>query len=198
MPNLSKILQSDLEFLNISTEKFTLFEWKPPRSFKSYVLDLNIVKQNPKSNIFFHIFRGNVKIVHIKIDDLIYTAGSTGNIQYQLLEALIEQVAQDFNIIYDVKYILSYGNFDSSIFRDFRDGVTKIIQNFDDLKLVRIINVHCMVCDKVLPLIVKKSFIDNAESYPAPLVYMHEGHSILCFIDKNYDIRGVELVNISG
>jgi hypothetical protein len=198
MFKLSKVLQSDLEFLNISTDDFTLFEYKPPRSFRSFVLDLNVVKQNPKSNIFFHIFRGNIKMVHIKLDDLIYTVGSTGNIQYQLLEALIEQIAKDFNTMYDVKYILSYGNFDNSIFRDFKDEIIKLIQNFGELNTVKVINVPCMVCDKVLPLIVKKSFIENAESYPAPLVYMHEGHSILCFIDKNYDVRGVELVNITG
>ena len=43
-----------------------------------------------------------------------------------------------------------------------------------------------------------ESFIENAESYPVPLVYNHKGHAILCFIDKNYDIRGVELVNVTG
>ncbi|NHJ24832.1 MAG: hypothetical protein EAX89_09670 [Candidatus Lokiarchaeota archaeon] len=198
MYNLNKILQSDLEFINISNEDFTLFEYKPPRSFKNFALDLNIVKQNTKSNIFFHLFRGNLKIVNIRLDDLIYTAGSTNKIQYQLLEALIEQTAKNFNITYDVKYILSYGNFDNSIFRDYKDEIVKLIQTFDELKAVKVINVPCSVCDKVLPLIVKKSFIENAESYPAPLVYMHEGHSILCFIDKNYDVRGVELVNITG
>ena len=198
MANLSKILQSELEFLNISTEKFTIFEFKPPRSYRSFILELNIVKEHAKSDIFFHIHKGNMKLVHIMLDDLIYTVGSTENIQFQLLETLIEQTAKEFNIKYDVKYILSYGNFDNSFFRDFKEDMTNIINNFDELKLVKVINVPCTVCDKILPLIVKKSSIENAESYPVPLVYMHQGHAILCFIDKNYDVRGVELVNITG
>ena len=55
-----------------------------------------------------------------------------------------------------------------------------------------------MVCNQVLPLVVKRSFILSADSYPVPLVYTHKGHAILCFIDKNFDVRGVELVNITG
>ena len=43
-----------LEFINISNEKFTLFEWKPENSFRRFDLDLNIVKENPISDIFFH------------------------------------------------------------------------------------------------------------------------------------------------
>jgi hypothetical protein len=46
MVDYTKVLQN-LEFVNISTDEFTIFEWKPPRSLKSYILDLNIVKQNP-------------------------------------------------------------------------------------------------------------------------------------------------------
>jgi hypothetical protein len=55
-----------------------------------------------------------------------------------------------------------------------------------------------MVCDTTKPLIVKRSFINDAESYPVPIVYTHDGHSVLCFIDKNFDVRGVELVHITG
>ena len=40
--------------------------------------------------------------------------------------------------------------------------------------------------------------IENADSYPVPIVYVHEGHAILCFIDQNFHHRGVELVNITG
>jgi hypothetical protein len=195
---LKDILLNNLEFINFSTDEFSIYEWKPTRSFKSFILDLNIVKQNPVNDIFFHISRGNLKIVHIRIDDIIYTVGSTNEIQYQLLEALIEHVSSEFHKVYDVKYILSYGNFDISIFRDFNKQIEAIIKNFDQLNLVRTISVECKVCDNIKQLMVKKSFIDNADSYPVSLVYTHKGHAILCFIDKNYDVRGVELVNITG
>jgi len=197
MPNYERIFEN-LEFINISTNKFEIFEWKPSRSFKSFILDLNIVKENPLSDIFFHMDKGNMKIVHIRKKNLIYSAGSNKEIQFQLLEALIEQVSKVFNETYDIEVILSYGNFSTTIFNPFKEEVDKIIKNFDKFDLVKTINVPCMVCDEVLPLIVKKSFIENAESYPVPIVYIHEGHAILCFIDKNFDVRGVELVNITG
>ncbi|MFX1448432.1 MAG: hypothetical protein ACFFCG_09905 [Promethearchaeota archaeon] len=197
MADYSRILQN-LEFFNISTDKFTLFEWKPRKSYKSFILDLNIVKQNPISNIFFHIFKGNMKIVHIRLKNLIYTAGSNNDVQFQLLEALIEQVSVIFNEIYDVESYIKYDNFSTTMFNSFNEEIEKIIDNFNSLNSIRDLKVPCMVCNTILPVIVKRSFIENAESYPVPLVYNHKGHAILCFIDKNYDIRGVELVNITG
>ena len=187
-----------LEFINISNEKFTLFEWKPVRSFKRYDLDLNIVKQNPVNDIFFHLTKGNMKIVHIRRDNLIYTVGSRNEVQFQLLEALLDHVSLKFHEIYDVEVILSYGNFSINIFNAFKNEIEDIIEKFADLGLIKRINVECRVCNKVLTLFIKKNFIENAESYPVPIVYVHEGHAILCFIDQNFDVRGVELVNITG
>lgn len=197
MTDYSRVLQN-LEFINISTDKFSIFEWKPPRSFKSFILDLNIVKQNPISNIFFHIFKGNMKIVHIRLKNIIYTAGSNNEVQFQLLEALIERVSVVFNEIYDIESYIKYDNFSTTILSPFKEEVDNIINNFNSLNSVMDLKVPCMVCNTVLPVIVKRSFIENAESYPVPLVYNHKGHAILCFIDKNYDIRGVELVNVTG
>ena len=187
-----------LEFVNISNKEFTLFEWKPPNSYRRFDLDLNIVKENVMSDIFFHRDKGNMKIVFIRKNNLLYTVGSSPQIQYQLLEALLEQVDMEFNEMYDIGVILSYGNSNSNIFNGFTEIIDNIIKNFGELDIVKRIHVECRVCKTVLPLFVKKSFIDNAESYPVPIVYMHKGHAILCFIDQNYQHRGVELVNITG
>ncbi|MFX0039956.1 MAG: hypothetical protein ACFFCY_14525 [Promethearchaeota archaeon] len=187
-----------LEFINISNEKFTLFEWKPERSFRRFDLDLNIVKENPSSDIFFHRDKGNMKLVYIRKHNLIYTVGASPAVQYQLLEALLEYVDLKFNDTYEVDTILSYGDLAPGLFNEFKRRIEEIILNFADLGLVKRIHVECIVCGKVLPLFVKKSFIENAESYPVPIVYTHRGHAILCFIDQNYHHRGVELVNITG
>ena len=197
MLDFSSIFEN-LEFVNVSTENSTIFEWKPAGSFKSFVLDLNIYKKNAIKDIFFHINKGNLKIAYIRKDNLIYSAGSKNQMQYQMLEALIEQVIKDFNEMYAVDVILSYENFSPNVFNNFKSKVDEIIENFNELNIVRIINVPCMVCNQVLPLVVKRSFILSADSYPVPLVYTHKGHAILCFIDKNFDVRGVELVNITG
>ncbi len=187
-----------LDFVNISNDKFTLFEWKPERSFRRFDLDLNIIKENQKSDIFFHRDKGNMKLVYIRKNNLIYTVGANPKVQYQLLEALLEHIDVEFNEMYDVDVILSYGNFSPGLFNGFKDKIEYIIKNFADLNLVKRIHVECRVCGKVLPLFVKRSFIKNAESYPVPIVYNHKGHAILCFIDQNFQHRGVELVNITG
>jgi len=187
-----------LEFINISNEKFTLFEWKPNRSFRRFDLDLNIIRENKNNDIFFHKDKGNMKIVYIRKDDLLYAVGANIKVQFQLLEALLEYIDLKFNETYDIKVILSYANFSPSIFNNFKATVEDIIRNFSELNLVERIHVECKVCNMVLPLFVKKSFIQNAESYPVPIVYNHEGHAILCFIDQDFHHRGVELVNITG
>ncbi|MFX1503676.1 MAG: hypothetical protein ACFFDH_22135 [Promethearchaeota archaeon] len=187
-----------LEFINISNEKFTLFEWKPLRSMRRFDLDLNIIKENPVSNIFFHKDKGNMKIVYIRSHDLLYTVGASPKVQYQLLEALLEYVDLKFNEIYDVEVILSYGDFSPGLFNEFTSQIENIIKNFAGLDLVKRIQVECRACNTVLPLFIKKSVIENAESHPVPIVYSHKGHAILCFIDRNFHHRGVELVNITG
>lgn len=187
-----------LDFVNISNDKFTLFEWKPEGSFRRFDLDLNIVRDNKTEDIFFHKDKGNMKIVYIRKHNLIYTVGTSPKVQFQLLEALLEHIELKFNEMYDVEVILSYGNFSPSIFNGFKEIIEDIIKNFADLDLVKRIHVECRVCGTVLPLFVKKSFIENAESYPVPIVYTHKGHAILCFIDQNFQHRGVELVNITG
>lgn len=187
-----------LEFINISNDESTLFEWKPAKSFRRFDLDLNIVKENPVSDIFFHKDKGNMKIVHIRKDNLIYTVGASIKVQYQLLEALIEHVAFRFHDTYDVGVIMTYADFNPIMFNKFKEQVEDTINNFADLDLVRRIQVECKVCRTVLPLFVKKSVIENADSHPVPIVYMHEGHAILCFIDQDFHHRGVELVTITG
>ena len=194
-----KNILKELEFINISTDEFTIFEWKPARSYKSFILDLNILKQNsPINDIFFHMNKGNLKIAYIRYGKFIYSAGSNMAMQFQLLEALIEEVYRLFNETYAVDYILSYGNFSPGIFTNFKTQVDDLIANFENLGLVKVINVPCSACSTILPLIIKKSFIKNAESYPVPIVYTHNGHALLAFIDMNYNVRGVELVNMTG
>ncbi len=187
-----------LEFINISNDKFTLFEWKPAQSFRRFDLDLNIVRKNETKDIFFHKDKGNMKIVYIRKNNLLYIVGSSLEVQFQLLEALLEYIDLKFNETYDVEVILSYGNFSPNIFDGFKETIEDILANFAELDLVKRIHIECRVCKKVLPLFVKKSFIQNAESYPVPIVYVHAGHATLCFIDQNFQHRGVELVNITG
>lgn len=194
-----KNIINNLNFINITREDLTLFDWKPPEKFKSYLLDLNILKEKDTSDdIFFHLNKGNMKIVYIKKDKLFYTIGADENVQYQILEALLEYIDDKFNEVYDVEVIASYGNISASIFKSFSEYVDELVENIDKFNLVRKVDVFCRVCKKRLLLYIKTSMILNAISYPVPLVFSHAGHSIVTYIDQNFVVRGVEVVAITG
>ena len=194
---MNNMIKEELHFINISSDEHSLFDWKPKLS-KSYILDLNIVKENTAKNIFFHINKGNMKIVHIRKDNLIYTIGAKEQVQFQILEALLEKVDERFHEIYDIKVIFSYGNISANIFNNFANEVDDIVENLKDLDLIQKVDVYCMVCKRTLSLFIKKSIMKTATSFPVPIVYNHKGHAIVCYIDQNFKVRGVELVNITG
>ena len=186
-----------IQFINISSEDLVLFEWKPPRSFKSFILDMNIIKENKVSGIFFHINKGNLKIVHIRKHNLIYTIGAN-ELQYQILEALLEYIDKQFNEMFDLDVILSYSNTNPAIFKHFKHELDQIIENFYSLKLVKKVDVLCRVCKTTLPMYVKRSIMESETSFPVPIVYIHKGHAIVTYIDKDFVVRGVELVHINS
>lgn len=195
----SQTLLKNISFITISNTDLVLFEWKPPGTFKSFLLELNLIKENPASNIFFHINKGNMKLVHIKDNNnVIFSIGADNALQFQLLEALLESIAIKFHETYDIKVILSYGNVSTSIFKAFKAQIDEIIENFYSLDLIKTIRVQCMICNKTLHLNIKKTMIEKADSFPVPVVYIHEGHSIVCYIDAKFSVRGVELVNVTG
>jgi hypothetical protein len=195
---MSMEIKDHIEFINISSEDLVLLEWKPPRSFKSFILDMNVIKENKVSDIFFHINKGNLKIVHIRKHNLIYTVGSSKEVQFQVLEALLEEIDKQFNEIYDLNVILSYSNTTSAIFKDFKEEINRIIYDFPNLDLIKKVDVFCRVCKANLPLYIKKSIKEQESSFPVPVVFTHKGHSIVTYIDQDFVVRGVEVVHTTG
>ena len=159
---------------------------------------MNIIKENKVSDIFFHINKGNLKIVHIRKHNLIYSVGASKEVQYQILEALLEEIDKQFNEMYDLDVILSFSNTNAAIFKPFKQEMAQIIENFHSLHLVKKVDVLCRVCKATLPMYIKKSIMENETSFPVPLVYIHKGHAIVTYIDQDFVVRGVELVHINS
>ena len=195
---MSMDIKDQIQFVNITGEGLVLFEWKPPGSFKSFILDMNIIKENKVSDIFFHINKGNLKIVHIRKHNLIYSVGASKEVQYQILEALLEEIDKQFNEMYDLDVILSFSNTNAAIFKPFKQDIEQIIENFHSLHLVKKVDVLCRVCKATLPMYIKKSIMENETTFPVPLVYIHKGHAIVTYIDQDFVVRGVELVHINS
>ena len=195
---INKDLEDSIKFINISNREYSLFEWKPKNSLKRFDLELNIIKQNPYDNLFFHRNRGNMKIAYIKKDYLIYSIGASPETQFQVLEAMLEHIELHFNNVYDPKIILSYGHFTSTVFRGFNKVVKDMFNDFKSLHLVEETLIPCPVCKDVFIMYIKRSSIENAKQFPLPIVYIHKGHPIICYIDRHYHNRGVGIVDISG
>ncbi len=193
-----KIVIDRLSYINISRESDTIFEWKPDGSQKSYVLELNYIRKNEINDVYFHIERNNMKFVHIRKKNIIYTISSLETLQFQILEALLEQIFRKFNETFDVEVIFSFGNVTLTYFNHFKDILKDFLDEFYSLNLVKKIDIFCKICNKLLPLYVKRSVIENSRNFPVPIVYRHEGHSTICFIDKNFELRGTKPVVVTG
>ena len=120
-----KFLKSHLIYLNISREDHTIFEWKPNGSNRSYVLELNYIRKNVINDVFFHIERNNEKFVYIKKDNLIFTLSSCNKIQYQTLEAFIEQIVENFKETYDIEVIFTF-DVSSNYFQSFKNNIEEL------------------------------------------------------------------------
>ena len=191
-------LKENISFINITSNESTLVDWKPPRSFKSFILDLRMVKENEVQEIYFHLDKGNMKIVYIRKGVLLLSIGALPEVQFQLLEAILELVDKQFNEMYDTEVILSYGTISENTFNPFKTKIDTLLDGFKELDVGKTVSTFCRVCKKNLPIFIKRSMIEQADSFPVPIVYHHEGHATLCYIDKNFEVRGVELVNTTG
>ena len=139
-----------------------------------------------------------MKIVHIRKHNLIYSVGASKDVQFQVLEALLEEIDKQFNDMYDLDVILSFSNTTPAIFKPFKKEMEQIIDDFQNLQLVKRVDVLCRVCKTTLPMYIKKSIMDNETSFPVPIVYSHKGHTIVTYIDQDFVVRGVELVHMNS
>ena len=84
-----------------------------------------------------------------------------------------------------------------SIFDSFSSIVEDTFKNYENLDIIKLALVTCKGCKKTIPVIIKKSLIENSERSTTPLVYSHSGHALLIYIDKQFKVRGNELVDLN-
>ena len=191
-------IQRDLKFANISNKKISLIEWKAPGSFKNYLLDMNIIRENKINDVFFQINKLGMKIVYIRKNSIIFIIGAEDKIQYQLLEALLEEIIKRFFENDDLIKKIHFENITSDAFKSFKHDIDDIVFKFANMDLVKIIDVPCKICKKPFPLVVKKRIVEEATSFPVHVVCIHNGHPLVCYVDKDFNVRGTGLVNFTG
>jgi hypothetical protein len=195
---INQSIQRDLKFVNISNDQTSLLEWKSPGSFKNYLLDMKVIRENKINDFPFHINKLGMKIVYIRKNGIIFISGADDNVQYQLLEALLEEIIKRFYEKDDLVSKTNIKNITSDVFKSFKHDIEDIVYKFVDLDLVRIVDVPCKICKKTFPLIVKKNIIENSKNFPVYVVSIHNGHPIVCYVDKEFRVRGTGNVNFTG
>ena len=190
--NLEKFIHCVDIGINENTD---LVRWTRPQT-NIFRLEMLSARQMAKPDIFLHIEKSNRRTVFIRKDKIVFIIVADDSVQYQLLEAILEVTLSSFFSSY--KDLLSgfltgmtnmFGGFQSSIPPLFEKALKENI---------KWISARCSICGANHSVGVKKSFIQNAPRYPASIVYEHEGHGLLIYIDGDFKIRGQEVVEITG
>lgn len=158
-----------------------------------------MTRNAPIKNIFYCLQKTDLKIVYTlkKEEEVVFSIGSDPEIQSQLLEAVLEYLIEKFFSTFDKSILMScYGDV-CNIFDSFIETVDDVFKNYEALNIIQTTLVACKGCRKTIPIIVKKSLVENSERSTTPLVYSHSGHALLIYIDKQFKVRGNELVDLN-
>ena len=158
-----------------------------------YLKAKNLAK---KEDIFYHIERHDRKICFFLFKNMLYVVGSENETQFQLLEAIIEESSQEFASFYKKKLEQREAGFAY----EHKEFDKKFLRIITDLKyIVTIVFAPCSVCGCTISVIAKNSIVNRPEQrLPVPLVYTHQGHSLLIYLDRQFNVRGSEIVDISS
>ncbi len=192
-------LLNQILYLNIGPYKQedSYFHWQLKKYEKSSFFDLKITRNAPERGIFYCIPRIDSKLIFYVAKDTVFSINVDPEIQSQLMEAILEYIAQKFFENYDESLLMTCSGDMSQIFNGFSPIVEDIFRNYDKFDLFKTALVTCNGCKKNISIIVKNSLVEQSTKPTAPLVYVHSGHALLIYLDKQFKVRGAELVSIS-
>ncbi len=145
---------------------------------------------------FVHLEKSDSKIVFLKDTGITFAVGASEHAQYQLLEAFIDVCISEFFDTYGaICCDLIEGM--PNLFNGFQHKMDEIC-NITEKEKVKWIKTPCKHCGRNIDVCVKKSLIENAPFFPTSLVHLHEGHGLLIHIDRDFNVRGAEIVDING
>ena len=192
-------LLNQIYFFNIGRYQATdnFFTWKNDSYHSNVLLQIQMIRNPPIKDIFYCLQKIDLKIVYTLKDDVVFSICSDTEIQSQLLEAILTYLIEQFFYTFDKSLLMScYGDV-CSIFDSFSSIVEDTFKNYENLDIIELALVTCKGCKKTIPVIIKKSLIENSERSTIPLVYSHSGHALLIYIDKQFKVRGNELVDLN-
>ncbi len=175
-----------------------LYQWSKSSNSKSrFAIDVLKAKNLAQSEgIIYHLERPDRKICFFLFKNMFYLVGSEQETQFQLLEAIIEEASQDFATF----YLNKLEQREAGFAYEQKEFDLKFEHIIGDLKhIVTVVFAPCPVCENTISVIAKNSIVNRPEQrIPVPLVYTHKGHSLLIYLDKQFQVRGSEIVDVSS
>ena len=196
---LNTDLMKTVYFINIGRYRHddNYFEWTSPSNPKSTFFEIKGARNAPFKDIFFCLNKPDIKLVYYVKEETVFTIGAHTEVQSLLLETMLEYLIEQFFKTYDESMLMSCYGDTCHIFNGFSSIIRETLNNFNKLDLYTTALVHCKGCNKTIKLVIKKSLVENSHKPTVPIVYVHGGHAVLVYIDKQYKVRGNELVSLS-
>lgn len=184
-------------FINIECFENTYFSWKQKNLPKAFFFEYNLARDVPQASRYYHINKADSKVVFIKKKDIVFIIGTDKSVQFQLIEAILDYISDKFIEIYGESFLNSYDAIYDDFFKGFNSVVEKAIKIVPS-KNGKFIDAFCKYCKKTLKIYVKNSLIENSTKKLVPLVFNHQDHALLLYIDTNFIVRSAEIISISG
>jgi hypothetical protein len=188
-------LLNSILFVDIGLDSNTdLVRWS--KQGGAYRLDIVAARAAAVENIYKKMENKTVRIVFYRKGQITFTIAANEDVQYQLLEAMLENVTAAFFQTYGPMATEIMNGY-VSMFNGFENSIPHILQNTleNDLTWLK---TECRLCNQKYEVCVKKSLIKNAKDFPVSLVFMHNGHGILLYLDANTKIRSSEYVDLTA
>ena len=168
-------------------------EWRLPGR-QRFTLDINSARNHSVEKVFQHMETKDRKVAYIRVSDITFTIAANPEIQFQMLETVLEEVIRVFQ-----------ENFadlpEEMLLQGAAQGIFSLIDDIFHFALkdgVKWITTFCHTCRKNVKVCVKKALITKSPRYPVSLVYLHHGHGLLIYIDRDFAVRGTELVDLTS
>ena len=193
-------LLDKIYFVNLGPYKSdneNYFEWTTKYNPKSTFFEIKLTRNAPEKNIFYCVKKADIELVYFVRNEVVFTIGADPEVQSLLLETIMEHLMEEFFKIYDESLLMTCYGDRCDIFNGFSRVIRDTLKNLNQLDLYKTALVHCKGCNKTIKIIIKRSLVENATKPTVPIVYAHSGHAVLVYVDKQYKVRGNELVTIS-
>lgn len=189
-------LPMNIHFIDIGLENNTDFVRWTRANTNIFPMDIQAGRAMAKENFFLQLEKPDRRMVFTKKRKIIFIIMADNEIQFQMLEAILEVVIDEFFKSYGA-IIDNYFSGMTNIFEGFKTTMINNIEKAQKEK-IRWIQSKCSVCNKNYHICVRKSLIEKAQSFPVSIVFQHDGHGLLIYLDAKFRTRGSEFVEITG